>query len=463
LKSDITIHNIQEVFFQMEETEDLFNLRGRDGTYFWDIVRRDVYLRLHTMHGGPFADAPFLPSPSLFTNVKDAVKQFINRLTLHYLEARTPKYIFITGQRIRLRGHLIDNISDHLYELVSGDAVAVELMNKAAISYREMLFGRRTRIPPVAVRRNRIEKDLPQIAETISSAIRKHFGVSIDTHNLILGPILIFRENKDFYLQLFSRYQPNAIVCINNGTLYGLFSAAKAMRVPILELQHGGSNYRTIFWSYPKSIPASHPGLILPTAYLTFSDFWIGNTYFPVSLTRSIGNDYFHQEPIAGDENGVLFVSSYMHHEALMHLALELSSLATAKKVYYKLHPHQFNQKKALVAACHGNSNIAIVSDDMDFPELFRLCNYVVGVHSTSLYIALQAGKRVCVYKRSNYFWHEDIFEYVEPIDSVAELCDILANPPGRYFKNLGNLPVLFEPFDQQKFMRILDDVDSHV
>jgi len=445
----------------MEETEDLFNLQGRDGRYYWDIVRRDVYLRLHTMHGGPFADTPLLPSPSLFTNAKDAVKQLKNWVTRQYLEARIPKYIFITGQRIRLQGHRIDNISDHLYELVSGDAVAVELMNKAAISYRKMLCGRKTRIPPVAVRRNRIDEDLPQIAAAISSAIRKHFGVSIDTHNLILGPILIFRENESFYLRLFSRYRPNAIVCINNGTVYGMYSAAKAMRVPVLELQHGGSNYRTIFWSYPKSIPASHPGLISPRAYLTFSDFWIGNTHFPVSLIGSIGNDYFHQEPIAGDENGVLFVSSYMYHDALMHLAVELSSLAPGKKLYYKLHPHQFSQKKALVAACRGTSNIAIVSDDMDFAELFELCNYVVGVHSTSLYIALQAGKKVCVYKRSNYFWHEDIFEYVELFDNVAELCNILANPPGRYFQNLGTLPVLFEPFDQQKFMGILEEVES--
>jgi hypothetical protein len=415
------------------------------------------------MHGGSFVDSPLLPNPPLLTYVKDAIKQLINRFSLHYLESRAPKYIFITGQRLRRRGCLIDVISDHLYELVSQDAVAVELMNKAAISYRKMVFGRRTRIPPVAVRRNRIEKDLPHIVEAISSAVRKHFDVSIDTRNIILRPILIFRENKDFYLQLFAQHRPNAILCINNGTLYGLFSAGKEMRVPILELQHGGSNYRTIFWSYPKSIPSSHPGLISPTAYLTFSEFWNGNTYFPVNLTRSIGNDYFYQKPIAGDENGLLIVSTYMHQESLLNLALELSNLVKEKTIYYKLHPHQYDQKTAVVAACRGKSNIVIVCDDMDFPELFKLCNYVIGVHSTALYIALQAGKKVCVYKRSNYFWHEDVFEYVELFDSVSELCDILDNPPDRYFKNIGNLPVFFQPFDPQQFLRVLEDVNSHV
>jgi hypothetical protein len=445
----------------MEETEDLFSMQARDGTYFWDIVRRDLYLSLHTMHGGPFVDAPPLPAPSRLTNAKDVAKQLLNRFTHHYLEARAPKYIFITGQRIRRNGCLIDNISDHLYDLVSNDAVAVELMNRAAISYTRMIVGKKTRIPPVAVRRNRIEKDLPEIAETISLVVRKHFDVSIDAHNLILDPMLTFRENKNYYLRLFARYRPNAVVCINNGTLYGLFSAGKEMRVPVLELQHGGSNCQTIFWSYPKSIPCSHPGLILPTAYLTFSEFWNANTYLPVRFMRSIGNDYFHQKSIVGDENGVLIVSSYMHHEVLLSLALELSDLLKEKKIYYKLHPHQFDQKAAIASACRGKSNVSIISDEMDIPELFALCNYVIGVHSTSLYFALQAGKKVCIYKRSNYFWHEDVLEYVEQFDGLSELCEIL-NDPGKYFRNAGNLPELFQRFDARQFSRILEDVGAY-
>ena len=72
----------------MEEAEDLFNLQASDGTYFWDIVRRDVYSSLHTMHGGPFVDPAPLPAPSLLANIKDVVKHVRNRLTLHYLEAR---------------------------------------------------------------------------------------------------------------------------------------------------------------------------------------------------------------------------------------------------------------------------------------------------------------------------------------------------------------------------------------
>jgi hypothetical protein len=460
LNSEITIHNIQEVFFRMEEAEGLFDLRTRDGTYFWDIVRRAVFACLHRMHGGPFVDEPPLPVPSLVTDTKDAVKALLNRISLHYLQARAPRYIFITGQRIRQINGLVDNISDHLYELVSEDAVAVELMNRGAINYRKILLGRKSRIPPVAVRRRSVEKDLSRVVEAISSVIGKYFGVSMDTYNLVFGPMLVFRENRDYYLALFARHRPNAVVCINNGTMYGLFSAGKEMGVPVVELQHGGSNYRTIYWSYPKSISATHPGLIVPTAYFTFADFWNENTHFPVRMTRSIGNDYFYQNPTVGDENGVLIISTYMHHEALFKLALELSDLAKEKVIYYKLHPHQFEERMAVMAARGGRSNIVIVCDEMDFPQLFRSCDYVVGVHSTALYIALQAGKRVCLYKRSIYFWHEEIFPYVEIFDGVAELRDILANPPGKYFQNRANQPMFFHKFDARKFMQALQDLE---
>jgi hypothetical protein len=447
----------------MEETEELFTLQMMDGTYYWDIVRTQVFLSLHTMHGGPFADPPPLPSPSLRTKAKDIVKWFVNQRTRHYLVARAPKYLFITGQRIRQGPRLIDNISDHLYALVSEDAIAIEIMNKAAISYRDMVCGWKTRIPPVAIRTTHREEELQQIVATVSAVVLKYFGVSIDIHSLVLEPMVTFRENRSHYLQLFARHRPKAIVCINNGTLKGLFSAAKEIKVPTLELQHGASSSRTILWSYPQSVLSSHAGLALPTAYLTFSDFWKDNTHYPVRWACSIGNDYFYQEPIAGDDDGVLIVSSYMYHESLISLTLELAALVEGKTIYYKLHPHQFDQKAAVVDACSGKSNIVVVSDEMEFPELFKRCNYVVGVHSTSLYIALQASKKVCLYKRSNYFWHDDVFAYVELFDSASELRDILDDPPGKYFNNLGRSPVFFQPCDAQRFLQALDDVESYV
>lgn len=461
LNSEITIENIQAIFFKMEEEEDLFSKQTAEGIYYWDIVRRQVYLYLHTMHGGSFAvDAPPL-SRKWIDTIKDVIKTFINFTTRQYLVAHAPKFIFITGQRIRFGHLLIDNISDHLVELVSKDAVAIELMNKAAISYLKIALGLKTRIPPVSVRSAKNEPELAQIDKTIGGAILEHFGVKVDVISLVAEPLAVFMGNKNYYQKLFSKHHPDFIVCINNGTLNGLFSAAKESKIPTIELQHGASSTNTIFWSYPNSILSTHPGLSLPTAYLTFSDFWNKNTNYPVNLIRSIGNDYFFQEPIKSDENGVLIVSAYMYHDVLLKLTIELASIMETKKIYYKLHPHQFKYKDEVLALCEGKGNIEVISDEMDFPQLYKHCEYVVGVHSTSLYVALQAGKKVCLLKNSNYFWHDDIFDFVELFDNVTELVDIFDNHSDKYFANQGSVPEFFKPFEQRKFMQVLDEISK--
>jgi len=443
----------------MEEEENLFSLQMSDGVYYWDIVRRQIFLSLHTMHGGPFAEPESLPAPTLRSNAKDLLKPVLNWITRQYLVFKAPKYIFLTIQRTRRESCLFDNYSDHLYDLVSEEAVAIELMNKEAISYRKILSGQKTRIPSVAVGRLHNKKELSQIVVTIETIILKHFGVRIDALRLIEVPIHTFRENRNYYRKLFAKFRPKVIICINSGFFCGMFSAAREMQVPTIELQHGASSFRTIFWSYPKSIPASHPGLSLPTAYLTYSDFWNRNTHYPVRYSNSIGSDYFYQKPIAGNDNGVLIVSSYMYRESLLSLALDLADLDKEKNIYFKLHPHEFNQKDAVVAACGGKENIIVVCGEIEFPELFKLCNYVVGVHSTTLYIALQARKKVCLFKRANYFWHDDIFDHVELFDSANELYNILRSPRGAYFKKLDSTPDFFQPFDAQRFMHRLDDI----
>jgi hypothetical protein len=463
LSTQVTVRNIQDRFLQMEEAEDLFTFQTMSGTYYWDIIRINVFTILHRIHGGSFVAPSFSSTSSLVSKAKDLVKSVVNQRTRRYLIERAPQYIFITGQRIRRGGHLFDPVADHLYALMAQDAIAVELMNRAAISYRDIFRGRPTRIPPVAIHAMFRQECLPQIVERIAAAVRKHFRVQIDISGAILDAMSTFTANRDYYRRLFAKHRPKAIVCIDNGSLKGLFSAANEMHVPTLELQHGEINSRSMQCSYPKSISNSHAGLALPTAFLTFSDYWNDITHFPVKSVCSIGNDFFYQERVVGSNHGILMVSAYFYHESLMDLALELADLIGEQKIYYKLHPHQFDQKAAIVSACGGKPNIVVVSDEMELPELLKQCNYVVSVHSTMTYIALQAGKKVCLYKRSNYFCHDDIFAYVELFDSASELRDILEDPPGKYFAGLSRLPVFFRPFEVGRFLQALDRAEASV
>ena len=461
MPNGIPEYNLKEKFLQMEEEEKLFSLHMADGTYYWDIVRVQVYQMLCEKH---FSIDPQLMSASSFlAKAKDLVKPAINLLTRFYLAKRAPKYIFITTQRIRQGSSLVDVNSDHLYDLVCESSVAVELLNKAVISYRDIIIGRKTRVPPVLVRSLHKPKDLTHIDKKISAVLHKHFGVFFDVSCLVLDRISTFINNKNYYLKLFAKHRPNVVIFSDNGTLDGLLFAANEMQIATIELQHGCSSSNTLTWSYPQSIEGSHPGLFLPSVYLTYSEYWNGNTHYPVSWTHSIGNDYLYQESIAGNDDGVLMVSAYMYHESLFNLALELASLAEEKTIYYKLHPHQFMQKSEIRAACNGKKNILIVCDEMDLSDLFKFCNYVVAIHSTFSYVALQAGKKVCLYKRYNYFYHDDIYEYVELFDNIAELRDILDNPSKKYFHKLNNVPTFFQPFNAQRFLQLLENINQYI
>jgi hypothetical protein len=460
---EITLQNLQTVFFKMEEDEDLFSQRMSDGTYYWDIVRRNVYLYLHSLHGGPFELAESTISLTLSSKLKNIVRRVINRLTLNYLNKRQPKYIFVTGQRIRSGTALIDNISDHLIELVKDEALAIELMNKKSISYGALIFWGKTRVPTVQVETKNINSEIQEIVKNLECLIKKYFCMSLEVYKIISEPIICYRESKDYYVKLLSSHKPDAIICINNGTLNGMFSAAKESKVPTIELQHGASNSNTIFWSYPSSITSSHPGLSLPTAYLTFSNFWNTNTNYPVKFLDYIGNNYFYQKKIIGRNDGVLIISAYMYREELLELALELAASEKDKKIYYKLHPHEFLERNNVFSKCSKHSNICVISDEIDFSSLYILCDYVVGIHSTTLYIALQAGKKVCIYKRSNYFWHADIFEYIELFDSSTDLREIMADCNSKYFKNLNKAPVFFQPFNPDRFINALSIVSRSI
>ena len=422
----IDLATLRAAFFEMEETEDLFSLKMEDGTFFWDIVRVNVFTGLHCAYGGPFNNPVANEKASIVSKSKDLIKTLLNEATLNYLIAKQPEYIFYTVQRTRIGSRVVDTISDPLFDLVSEDSIAIETMNKESIHSLDMLLGRQTRIPPVFIYSTPSRDRLDKISGEISTKLKKYFARPVDVHNLISEPVAVYRQYRKYFLSLFSRHKPKAIVVINNGLLKGLFSAATEMLVPTLELQHGAPSLDSPFWSYPKTVSSSNPGLTLPDVYLTFSDYWKHVTNYPVKRTYTVGNNYLYQGPVTSSASSVAIISAYMYQEDLAPLAVDLAGAFPTRTIYFKLHPHQFSQKAVISERFTSRPNIVVLSDEMDLSTLFTECTFVVGVHSTLLYSALQARKKVMVYKKANYFWHNDILEFVELFDNASEAENII-------------------------------------
>ena len=111
--------SIIDTFLKMEEEQDLFELQLSDGTFYWDIIRTELFMALNTSScsHGVYPEAKY--KLSIITIIKDFLKLILNELTLSYLIRSNPEYIFTTFQRQKKHNKFFDNITDHLYDLVS--------------------------------------------------------------------------------------------------------------------------------------------------------------------------------------------------------------------------------------------------------------------------------------------------------------------------------------------------------
>ena len=436
---------IRDVFFSMEEEKSLFSLQVGNGVYIWNCCRLDVYQYLLQKHGVGFASQTHATS-NFAINLICKIKNF---LSSRYVLLRKPKCIFITAQRTRAGRALFDNITDHLIDEITSTVVAIELSNRCSVSYLRMLLGLNTRIPPIDFVKKSDQLDLILASARISQAIAEYFGFTLDVSILIENSFFQYQANYKYFSSLFTKHCPQLVIGVNDDTLYGLYAATKKFQIPTIELQHGSSNLHTILWSFPKSIESNHVGLSLPDAYFTFSEFWTNNTNYPVRIIQSIGNDNNYQDFIAFESKAVLVISAYMYYDELVGLSNKLSN-AMDIKIYYKLHPNEYCRKKEAVSTFKNYANVEVLSDELEFKDLYSLCSHVVLVHSSTAYQALQAGKSVCIYKYSNYSWHSDIFDYVDLFDTSSELVKLINaySTANSRAKDPKCLPLFYAPFD---------------
>ena len=449
--------SIDDIFHQMEEEQDLFTLQLADGTYYWDIIRRDVRTRLDIAFNGQSVYFHPKNRSMIGTKIRDLVKTGINEISLRYLISHKPDYIFTTFQKLVKVGRNVDYISDHLYDLVSEKSICIENINQSSICYRDIFLGRKTRLPSVYTRVGNKDTKMADIDLVITNALSKYFDFSINIYDVIHESIRVFKEKRNHYRRLFSIFLPKVIICNNDGTYKGLYFAAREAQVPTIELQHGitpGSS----MWNYPEKYRKPHPGIILPDVYLTLADCWNSKNEYPTKRTYSIGNDNLYQISVAG-ENNIVIISNLKFHEDLVAFAFELADLIKEKKIYYKIHPEQYNYKAEVIDVFSEYNNIEVISDEMDHTDLFNSCNHFVGLQSTLLYIALQAGKNVYLHKGLSHSWDKYLFNYVALFKDAMELKKLIDDAAD---KTPNIPPVFIQKFDPKKFMQILHDIGSY-
>ena len=450
--------DIHKTFFDMEISENLFNIELSDGTKYWDIIRREVFAAINKYNKDKFQiNEDNLKFFSQLTDkLKDIFKLFLNYFILRYIIKKKPKYIFTTFQRNQKNGHIFDNIVDHLYLILKSDSVCVESVNKKSISYKKILKLNETRVPPVFIYSSSVKNDIDGINAFVNEAIYKHFKIKLDLSAVITNSLNTFVTTRNFYQQLLKNHKPKAFFCSDDGTMKGLYSAARSNNITIFEIQHGASP-GSILWNYPKELSSNDNGIITPDIFLTFSEYWNSNLKFPVKEKISIGNDNLYTPKINGTD-GIAFLSNNNINEDLINLAIQLEKYKINNRIFFKLHPQQYGNKAKIINSLPSASNITVISDEMNNTEILENVNHFVAVRTSLIYVALQAGKSLYLYKKNNYDWDKELIKIANVFSNEKQLYNAIFKENNINNKHK-NIPTYFSKFNEEKFLDILDKI----
>ena len=121
--------------------------------------------------------------------------------------------------------------------------------------------------------------------------------------------------------------------------------------------------------------------------------------------------------------------------------------------IFFKLHPNQFDEKEYYIESLREFENIEVISDEFSVSDLIGKCDTIFTIISTTIYEALQSGRRVILLKEPPYKDHKHIFDRknLHLVDTVEDFISAL-NTEIVTDKNV----TFFAPFDKEAFFKAL-------
>lgn len=444
------------VFFEFEKKHSLFNLKNGD-TYFWDIIRNDIYLEL-------LWEYSLIPK----NRIKRSVKQLLGAL-LTILKFWTSifvkrnKYIFFTASRNKINGNQSydQNLGDLLTKF-SKESILLENFeeNEKAWYYSNTVFN------PIAAIRKICSFFLKTRDYSLLLLLLKNEYAEFNLSNHEINSIYKkFKIDLLYYSIIFRVQKPKAIFITQYGIQKGLFAAAKRLGIPVIEVQHGIIDEGHMAYSYNRNILYTPEQYYLPDYFLSFTDFWTKDLYMPVSGIIPAGNSAFakmagivkNQEILKQD--GLLVASSNIFGKNLAELIIRFARAHTNTPVYFKLHPDQFQNVRQYEDQFSSLQNVKIFTGEKSVNELLSISKAVLAIQSTAVYEALHSDKIAIIYKKQTYKRHSHIFNFnnVYLIDDEIELENALkqSTDENRFPSN-----IFFKEFDESIFFAFMTKLE---
>ena len=386
----------------LERSHDVFNMTV-DGIAPWELARFEVArsLRRELTGGGAIHDTPEGMAAMLQAG-KLALKNLLQRNPYR----AAPADICVVGHPRRQRGpdgrwwdiYCDPLFADSDYEVAhfefsdflthrrppkTPDLRYLDLIDIPGIAAAEL---------PVPLSR-RLQQTVEQFA-SVESAIEADFGVHVNVQQFVAGELRRRAVLRPLYDRLLRRVDPELLVLVVN---YGrgmkiLIEVAKALQIPVIELQHGVINASHPGYDHPVNVEAD----LFPDWLWTFGSFWATQAEIPISAGRvhPVGFPWlerqFERHAAVRTRDQLLFISQSRVGEALSRLAVACAAdTRISDVVIYKLHPDEANRWRERYPWLRHSGVTVIDGQSPSLHELFAQSRAQVGVGSTAVYEGL--------------------------------------------------------------------------
>ena len=380
-------------FHRMEFENSLFDLDNKENLPLWDIIRYNVYLKYYY---------PEKDRSRFEKEKKHTLSEYFHLGKMLFFFAYNllfykSKNVFFTASRyVDDFGRYFDKSAQALIDFTEGDCLIMEpilgvkMKNPFLYDFSNVL------------RRFYNKKSLNiNDFEAIKKALETEFKECLVTYEEINRMLLNFKVDYFFYKWFFF-FKKTKKIFISLGNPRAVIMAAKQFNIVTFLVQHASIEFDSIDLSYPQSI--SPDSRILFSDYvLTYGDFWCKNFNVPAKEIITIGNDYFFNKPNLVCNNSILIVSTIIHGGELKELTRRMAIKRKDLNFVYKLHPNEFSYVEEYISFFIENTNVKIITDQVDTSTLISQSSLVVLIVSTVVYEALNQQKKVAIYKKINF------------------------------------------------------------
>ena len=430
-------------FLDFEKENNLFDLKDTRGTYYWDIIRYDVFEALMPKN------KVFIPKKHN-KKILNIFRQIMGFIKL-YFGHTSRKYLFYLCSRDRdiFRNHIDKNVFDSLKVLDNKNCLVIESHYNSKDSYF---------LPQNIYYRFFYKQEFFDFND-VTKIIEQKYGIT-SINNEFLNRILNkYYSDLFFFKKIIKNFNVKQIYVVQNGIQKGIFRAAKELGIKTFEYQHGIVTENHIAYNYPK-IDFLEEQVSLPNIIFSYAPIWFQNNFLPNVNILSLGNSFLYKQlqqnakktPIRGivvisaDDIGKRLLE-FLRNEKLQK---EIKNIP----IYFKLHPNQFHQKHYYTEQLKNFDNIKVITDEFSVGELLENFNTLFTILSTAIYEALQSQRKVILLEDDLYNGDQKSFLEYSNFYIIKKVNDFISalNTEIVTDKNV----TFFSHFDKEAFLNAL-------